>query len=131
MAAAVVVALGSTACLGGESEACESLREIPPGIEEITTQGGDRTERATWFAILTSGVVAAEPDSRAQMAAAVSADRDGYERITDAVEGLDAELALLHQAASDPERGVTMSSAPDTLAAVTELSAFVGEECDG
>lgn len=125
---ALVVATAA-ACVPSGSEVCDALRATPEGLEEISTQGGTADERAAWFTVLTTGVLAADPGSREQMAAAVAADAAGFERILAASDELEAQLRLLRDLAADPARGTAMSSAPDTVEAARDVSAFVGEEC--
>lgn len=129
VACAALVA-ATSGCLFSDPEVCRALRDAPEGLEEISTQGGSATEDASWLAVLTTGVLAADPASRDEVAAAVTADADGFRRVLDAAPEVATELELLHGLAADPALGAAMSSAPDTLVAVTALTAHVDEACD-
>lgn len=130
MASSAALVLAAGGCLFSDPEVCRALRDAPGDLEEISTQGGSATEDASWLAVLTTGVLAADPGSREEMATAVAADPDGYQRVIDAAPDVAAELELLHGLAADPTAGAAMSSAPDTLAAVTALTAHVDAACD-
>jgi hypothetical protein len=128
--AVAVVASIVGACVPSSKEVCDALRATPEGLEEVTSQGGEAVDRASWFTVLTTGVLAADPASRDEVAAAVAADTAGFDRIVAAAPEVEVELRLLRDLAADAATGATMSSAPDTVQAAAVVSDFVGDECD-
>jgi hypothetical protein len=120
----------SSACSTGPSALCEELDDHPEGLDHIDWENGDTSSGGSWSQALADGVLYADDESRAEVAAAVAGDRQGFEDLLFQVDEADRwAYAELHELAVDPAAGRRAADDPRTLEAARVIWATVVQEC--
>lgn len=89
----------------GDDERCATLGSEVEGLDSIAWDNGYTSSAPAWSGVLSDGITEVRDGDRAEIAAAVAADAEGYERFAAALDDEAAEAAAerLHALVLDPQ----------------------------
>lgn len=99
----------------GGDERCATLGSEVESLGPVAWDNGFTSSAPAWSVVLSDGITEARDDDRAEIAAAVAADADGYERFLAALDDEQAEAAAerLHALLLDPQAAADRADDPE------------------